>query len=296
MRRICLLLVFAVVCIILSGCIGGFKSGSLTGQVFVTKGRHSDSLEGAVVSVAGKTATTGPSGTFDISDLSTGIQEVNVYSGESDPSCDKDVLLWSRKLNIGSGTNTVSIDVAPIVIVLRHIGGWQIAFYFSPPSDLEIVNPSYIETPSGNIKYMSPHFLPQWHVWWNMFSPEAGDYTAVVNYNDGTSNEYRVNISQDIFDNLNLPTLLSPADGATVSSTPTISYQYSGVATDAYVRIKDNISGEEKWISMGSSTVFQIPPGVLESGRTYLWAIQTVNHAGPIWTESKSEYYTFTVQ
>jgi hypothetical protein len=75
------------------------------------------------------------------------------------------------------------------------------------------------------------------------------------------------------------PVLVGPADWATVSLTPTLSWQASAGATDYVVRIY-TWSGSTVVTAVVTGTSYTVPSGLLSNGQTYTWVVWPHNGAG----------------
>jgi hypothetical protein len=110
---------------------------------------------------------------------------------------------------------------------------------------------------------------------------------------------FNANISGNVPKNINaVPqtiTLLTPDNGAIVSSTPTLDWTKTHKAEFIILYIDDERGFSTPLvedIQLGKNErAYDIPAGILESGKTYYWRVVAYNAAGA----SNSETRSFTV-
>jgi hypothetical protein len=91
-------------------------------------------------------------------------------------------------------------------------------------------------------------------------------------------------------------TLLSPVDGAIVSSTPTLDWTKTHSADFIVLYVDDGTDFSTPLVQdvqlRKNERAYTVPAGILQSGHTYHWRVVAYNNAGA----SNSATFSFTVQ
>jgi len=318
--RVRVLMAGVILCtlLIVAGCFGQTKPDStgvarVLGEVTLAYQGISAPVVGAIVSVADKSAITDARGTFEITEIKPGRYQSDVRipvssSGRITASAEmkspSSARVWSGIVNVTSTGNTVlPISIQPLAELLRFgksegESSWQIAFYACPPADKTIVDDSFVMTPNQERHNMSPHFLPQWHCFWNTAEPEEGIYVHTVRLSDGSIEVVEIYMTREMFTGITLPELVSPEDNATLdTATPYLEYCVPNDSEVVYVRIKDMDTGEEVCLRNCPNTGVKVPEDILAPGKQYMWRVHIVNKPVVLpWIESLTAPRYFTIR
>lgn len=195
---------------------------------------------------------------------------------------------------------TTSIRVLPYITVLRFDDAkWQLATYV-PPAPGKQLDSATVVRPDAQAEELTLYFGGPWfNGWWSIGAPEPGTYQWRLRYTDGSVEEVSIWLPESIFTSIERPVPLTPLDGDIVNTTqPRLTFHVSGGAQEVYVRLrkKDAPLRDEQWFRVTSPGEFQVPPGVLEPGESYVWMVHTINGklAFP-WTEAQSDEWEFSV-
>ncbi|TDP20694.1 hypothetical protein C7954_10562 [Halanaerobium congolense] len=317
MKKYLLIILIMVLAVTLTACNSGngltnTEDSFVTGNVTVLKDGVSSNLSNVVIEIDNKQEVTSENGSYKIEDLDSGKATVRVLKGASNVSSkvvsqsnEDQIVLWENTINIDAGENIVDIPVNTIASVLKYYsefhnkGVWQIAFYANPLSGKEIKSGKVID-PDGKEYTLEPHFGSQWHQYWNLTEPLAGYYTYIVEFADGTQEEFKAEIKlsdfQIDFPNLNYPVANQVID--TVA--PTFEFDYIPETDKAYLRIEKKLDNDEwerlDWITINNAQEYKIKDTILEAGNDYRWTLQTVVSADVFpWSEAKPQYEYFTI-
>jgi len=302
----------------ISGCTGRTKpdpigTARVLGVVTLAHQSCSTPVAGAVVSVGGKSAITDAQGAFQVTQLAPGSyrSEVRIPASSSvrltvsaGGSSASSVRVWSGTVDVTSTGDTVlPISIRPLAVLLRigMSGGrsaWQIAFYASPPAGKTIVEGSFVTTPKQARHNMSPHFLPQWHCWWNASEPEEGTYVETIKLSDGSTEIVEICMARELFTDIILPEHVTPEDDAMLdTTTPDLEYLVPSDSEAVHVRIIDMATREEVWLRNCPHTGIQVPEGILAAGKQYMWRVHIVNKPAALpWIEALSAPRYFTIK
>lgn len=303
MRKIAFLVTILALSFVV-GCVKPGGSVTVRGNVVVSGGVISVPVADAVVRLAGQEVPTDSSGAFLFPMVPKGSHVLEVRSvhpaGLGAKGADLDgALIYTQVLQVGSRDLSIPITVSPIGTVLRFgDSSWQLAFYATPPEGAQITEALLIPPAPREPQVMTPHRLLRWHVWWNITSPEPGLYTYRVTLDNGNTEEFGVQIDENIFLEIQFPVPLTPLHDETIYTlNPTLTFALPGNVDAVYIHLR--AVNEEKGsfypVPQGA-TSFTIPSGRLSSGTTYLWAVHTVDKARVLpWTEAISTTYWFTV-
>ena len=263
-------------------------------------------LEGAIITMAGKTAVTDSRGVFQIEHVTTGVHKAEVSiplgsmkeisTANKAKNLQSSVRVWSGEVHVSRG-RTTKISISPLVELLRcGSEHWQLAFYATPPAGRSIIE-GHVSKPNGDKCALEEHFLPQWHSWWNVYEPEPGYYELTVVLDNQSKESVGIYLSEDIFRDIECPVLIHPEDYVELTSpTPFLEYEVPDGSETVYVRIRDIETSEEVWIEGRSATDIHIPEGLLTRGKRYGWMVHVVNRPAVLpWIESLSEARFFRV-
>ena len=204
---------------------------------------------------------------------------------------------------LSPGDNIVNISVKPMATVLKYdTFKWQLAFYATPPFGKNITR-GIITDPNWTTYEMEPHFVPQWHKWWNINEPLPGSYQYEIFLDDNSKEIFTIFIADEDFD-ITLPTLNDPINDSLISTTtPTFQYTLPVSTTAAFIRLEEKVEEgtppkwkEHPWILVDDFSEYTINSGILHKGKEYRWALQSIHKTNPLsWTEAKTLYEYFSV-
>ncbi len=285
----------------------------MLGVVTLANRSISTPTAGVIVSIAGESAVTDAQGAFEITAIAPGRHLVDVRmpsttAGGSDGSVETNSAssprVWSGIVDVAStGETILPISITPLAELLRigrTRGGsaWQIAFYASPPAGKAIVEGSFVMTPNRIKRDMSPHFLPQWHCWWNVSGPEEGTYVETVKLNDGSTEIAEIYMAREMFTDIILPEQVAPENDAMLdTTTPYLEYWVPVDSEAVHVRIREIGATEDVWIRDCPSTGITVPEGMLEAGKQYMWRVHIVNKPAVLpWMEALTAPRYFMIE